>query len=91
MDRTRARRTPRRGLVLLAPSLLLACLACLFACLVGCTEGATPDCSGANAAACAPSVSGDAATEASSIVIPDAGTTSDAGDGGVRDASADGG
>lgn len=85
MEPTRARKAPRRGLVLLALASALALG--IVVSLPACTEGATPDCSGANAAACLPSQSGDAATEGGSVVLPDASRTADAGDAGARDAS----
>jgi hypothetical protein len=58
---------------------------------LACTEGVTPDCLGANAAACEPSLDPSDVSEAGSVVLPEASTAvADAGDAG-GDAARDGG
>jgi hypothetical protein len=89
-----ARVTRRRRLV---AATLVASAGFVFACLAfACTEGVTPDCSGANAAACGPSLVASDVSEAGSIVLPEASAPlADAGDAGGdaarRDAARDGG
>lgn len=94
--RGRSARAPAlaRGLAVAALSSFVA----LALVASACTDGVTPDCSGANAEKCGPSLSLDAAGEASSLVVPEASTpASDGGDAGDasardgRDGRADGG
>lgn len=46
----------------------------------GCVDGVTPDCTGANAAQCAPALDATADRADVSIVLPEASTPVDAGD-----------
>lgn len=64
-------------------ALVLASSAVVLGVTAACTEGTTPDCSGANAAQCGPSVDGSAVGDVS-LLVPEAAppSSSDAGDAG---------